>query len=172
MDLKLTDEQFKDSVSKGIFDSMDQFKKEEFVKSSIDSLLKRSDNMIRKLSNKISVDNFKGAQGKKIKDLHLKDNTLVFIFSDNTGITFRDDGGETRCETRYMSTDDDLSYYSGANFIGANLRKAPKIKGEIIHEVQFLAIFTSKGEFVMVNHAIHEGYYGGFAITVSKEEYK
>jgi hypothetical protein len=36
------------------------------------------------------------------------------------------------------------------------------------HEAQFLIVHTNRGDFTMVSHNIHNGYYGGFAIQARR----
>lgn len=119
--------------------------------------------------NEASVAALRGAIGKTIAGLRIEgDNELRIEFTDGTGIKFTDEG-QSCCERRYMRTDDDLSYHIGATLSGAEIRDAPSATtedGYEDHDVQFLAVQTSKGEFVCSNHNEHNGYYGGFAIEV------
>ena len=103
--------------------------------------------------------------GKTITALELVDNNLVFTFEDNSKLKLWD-GGQSCCESRYMRTDDNLSDYVGGQLLDMGLRDAPDQEDEYgeVHEVQFLAVKTNKGEFVMSNHNEHNGYYGGFRI--------
>ena len=115
------------------------------------------------------IDAIEAAKGKRITGLRLDPdmNCLLFWFEDGTRLRIFDDG-QSCCENRYMRTDDKLDDYVGAIFEGIELRDAPPIaadgyRGE--HEVQFLAIRTSSGQFVMSNHNEHNGYYGGFSLV-------
>lgn len=125
--------------------------------------------MIAELSgNAESVRTFTESLNKKISSLAMKNDELLMGFEDGSSIRFRDEG-QSCCESRYMMTDDDLSHYVGAELIGAELESGPDIKAEYEeHETQFLKVNTSKGVFTMVTHNEHNGYYGGFAIGVSK----
>ena len=93
------------------------------------------------------------------------EDELKITFEDGTGIALYD-GGQSCCEHRYMATDDDLEYYSGATFLEASITDGPDQEDEYgePHEIQFLDIKTSKGTFQMSNHNEHNGYYGGFYI--------
>ena len=120
--------------------------------------------------NESSVNAFTGAVNKTISALELKDDELHFTFSDGTKIKLFDDG-QSCCEHRYMTTDDDLSYYVGAVLMDAEVAEAPNqpdIYGD--HEVQFLKVKTSKGVFTMESHNEHNGYYGGFLIRAASVE--
>jgi len=97
------------------------------------------------------------------------DSTLHFVFDDETKIKIFDDR-QSCCETRYMTTDDDLDYFVGTELTGIEIKEAPNEpdeRGE--HEVQFLEVLTNKGSFKMANHNEHNGYYGGFEIKIEKE---
>lgn len=119
--------------------------------------------------NASSVAAYQAAQGKEISLVELVDDALRLRFSDGTGVRFHDEG-QSCCEHRYMRTDDDLSEFVGAKFLEAELRDAPNEPDEYgEHEVQFLAIKTDRGAFVMSSHNEHNGYYGGFAIEVIAE---
>jgi len=76
------------------------------------------------------------------------------------------DEGQSCCEKRYMRTDDDLSEFVGARFLGVEVKDAPSPDGDGYndHEVQFLEIRTDRGSITMASHNEHNGYYGGFAL--------
>ena len=97
---------------------------------------------------------------------------LTIRFSDGTGIVIADDYSMC-CETRYMSTDDDLSAFVGARLVGAEVREGPTTElgnDDAAHETAFLVVMTSLGAFTCVTHNEHNGYYSGFAIRVSTVE--
>lgn len=111
---------------------------------------------------------FTEAVGKTIAQVSLIDNELVFEFLDKSKMRLFD-SAQSCCESRYMSTDDDLSYYAGATLLDADIKEAPNISndwGE--HEVEFLEIRTSKGVFTIANHNEHNGYYGGFNVIAKR----
>ena len=126
--------------------------------------------MLSRLSGRNGAAHFAKAVGKEIKTLVLDEdhNQLKFEFTDGSKISMWDDG-QSCCENRYMRTDDSLSDYVGGILEDAELRDAPdgEDNGET-HEVQFLVIKTSQGQFTLSNHNEHNGYYGGFAIVVSE----
>jgi len=121
--------------------------------------------------NANSVDAFTKAVGKTISELELgDDDALHFTFSDGYKMRLADEG-QSCCESRYMQTDDDLSYFIGATLVSAEVKDAPDADygtGDV-HEVQFLEVLTSKGSFVMSSHNEHNGYYGGFAVRATEE---
>lgn len=114
--------------------------------------------------NASSVAAYNSSLNKKIKTITFDDDSLRLIFNDGTALDFRDEG-RSCCEHRYMCTDDDLAAFENSVFLGAELRDGPEIGGNYdVHEIQFLEIKTSAGQFTMSNHNNHNGYYGGFAI--------
>lgn len=116
--------------------------------------------------NKETVEVHNGAIGKVITKAAMEKDELHLSFQDGTGIRFLDDG-QSCCESRFMTCDDDLSVFPGSIFNGAEIRDAPNMEssyGE--HEVQFLVVNTSKGQFTVASHNEHNGYYGGIALIV------
>ena len=101
---------------------------------------------------------------------HWSEDNLVFRFDDGSGIRLYDDG-QSCCEHRYMTTDDDFQAFVGAKFIEATKQSAanqPDEWGE--HEVAFLVVMTSLGAFTVETHNEHNGYYGGFWLVARKLE--
>jgi hypothetical protein len=92
---------------------------------------------------------------------------LRITFESGRTVTIWDDG-QSCCEHRYMSTDDDLSQFVGTTFLGHEVRDAPNMDdGYEEHEVQFLVVLTDRGNISFANHNEHNGYYGGFALTAT-----
>ena len=119
---------------------------------------------------------FRTAIGKTITTLSLdpgEDSTedkLRMTFDDGSKIAIYDNG-QSCCEHRYMSTDDDLTVHIDAILVSGELRDGPDKDGEDdTLECQFLLITTSRGVFTMANYNSHNGYYGGFALRVISEE--
>ena len=103
--------------------------------------------------------------GKTITELELKDDSLYFTFADGSKIAMFDNG-QSCCEYRYMTTDDDLLYFVGAKLVNVEVLDGPDIDdGHDCHEMQFLHVTTSEGVFTVETHNEHNGYYGGFALT-------
>jgi hypothetical protein len=105
--------------------------------------------------------------GKFIDEVRLNSDRLEFSFTDGSRMAVEDDG-QSCCEVRYMTCDDDLSYYSGAEYLGYELRDVSDVEdpnGDS-HDIQFLAILTNRGEFVLASHNEHNGCYSGFSIQV------
>ena len=134
-------------------------------------------------ADKASTEIFDASIGKKILRITLGKeedrndeggNPLHIKFTDLTSIVIRD-RAQICCESRWMSTDDDLEYYQGANLLGARVAPVPDADYDDyddyvneVHEQVFFIIKTTKGEFTMVNHNSHNGYYSGFDVCVSQ----
>lgn len=110
------------------------------------------------------------ARDRRIVALELSDVSLVIRFEDGSRLLLQD-LAQHCCERRYMSTDDTLTDYVGALFRGATLADVGHASmGDDdftldVHDVVFLNVQTSEGEFQIVNHNEHNGYYGGFDVT-------
>jgi len=113
------------------------------------------------------MDKISKSVGKEIAGVTLLDSRLHFVFTDKTEI-YITDSARFCCETRYMTTDDELDSFVGAKLFGLEVKDAPGMDDADGVEVQFLEIQTSKGALTMVNHNEHNGYYGGFCITVEE----
>lgn len=121
--------------------------------------------------NDESAKTMQAAIGKRIAALRLSDDALHLEMADGSKLKIADEG-QSCCESRYMRTDNDLSYYVGAELRGAEVREAPPVKGENdydVHDVEFLVVQTDRGEFTMSSHNVHNGYYGGFCVRASAE---
>jgi hypothetical protein len=106
--------------------------------------------------------------GKIIKSAEIEENELRIVFSDGKEIVIYDNG-QSCCEDRYMSTDDNLSEFKGHALKKIELKNGDGTEsdwGE--HEILFLEITTDKGFFQIVNHNEHNGYYGGFSIEIKE----
>ena len=78
------------------------------------------------------------------------------------------DSGQSCCESRYMTTDDDLSSFVGAKVVSLDAVDGPTEEGEYgePHEQMFVKLETTAGTITMVTHNEHNGYYGGFDVAV------
>jgi hypothetical protein len=104
------------------------------------------------------------------------DDQSLFIHFNEGRILEIKDGGQSCCESRYMTCDDDLSGHEGGQLLSIDLDAAdPKPVldyarpetddyGEC-HETQFVKVQTTKGSFTLCTHNVHNGYYGGFSLS-------
>jgi len=112
-----------------------------------------------------SKESYAVSLGKEITKAVMNGDELRIGFTDGSSFILSDDG-QSCCESRYMTTDDDLDFCAGATFLGIELRDGPDFEDEHgdCHETQFLYVNTSRGGFTVVTHNEHNGYYGGFSI--------
>lgn len=118
--------------------------------------------------NEETVKAYDASMGKTISGLTLdeEDGFITIDFSDGTNLRVADEG-QSCCEHRYMRTDDDMQHFIGAKLTGLEIKEAPNEQDEYgDHEVQFLEVQTDRGVFTMASHNEHNGYYGGFYITL------
>lgn len=96
-------------------------------------------------------------------------SSLLIRFTDETALRIWDDG-QSCCETRYMTTEDDLANFTDVIFTGVEIVNGSEeeIDYETI-EIQFLNIHTNLGTFQMATHNEHNGYYGGFFVVARIE---
>lgn len=118
--------------------------------------------------NEETAKAYDASMGKTISGLTLdeEDGFITIDFSDGTNLRVADEG-QSCCEHRYMRTDDDMQHFIGAKLTGLEIKEAPNEQDEYgDHEVQFLEVQTDRGVFTMASHNEHNGYYGGFYITL------
>ena len=115
--------------------------------------------------NADSADAFGAALGKTIAAVTLdSDKGLRIAFSDGTAILLSDDG-QSCCESRYMTCDDDLASFVGAKLMGGEVAEGPTTDNDgACHETAFLRVHTDRGDLVCCTHNEHNGYYGGFSV--------
>jgi len=77
------------------------------------------------------------------------------------------DDGQSCCEHRYMTCDDDLSKLVGGLLVEISERDGPDAEAEYSeHEQKFVVVQTDIGGITLCTHNEHNGYYGGFSINV------
>lgn len=125
---------------------------------------------------------FNKSIGKKIKSIVIKEhtdgfgseNSLVFEFVDGSRLVIKDDG-QSCCERRFLHTDDDLEHYINSKLLDIEISDGPdggyedSDNGLEILQQQFMKVKTTVGVFTVVNYNYHNGYYGGFDITLYDE---
>jgi len=95
------------------------------------------------------------------------EGALVVTLHDGRSFMLYDDG-RSCCEERYMTCDDDLDAFIGSSILGVEVRDGGSSEDEYgnEHEQQFVIFKTSLGEFTIVTHNEHNGYYGGFWLKI------
>src|SRR5574341_1023001 len=120
------------------------------------------------------------AVGKRIQRVKLVDrgsgeqlpdcSATELVITFGAGKLVVTDEGQSCCEHRYMSTDDDLKYFKGAVLLDVQLREGSSGgSGEDCDDTLFLDVRTDKGVFTVVNHNEHNEWYGGFCIEARWE---
>ena len=105
--------------------------------------------------------------GRIIDSIEVDPHGATIKFRDGSRALIVDEG-QCCYEHRYCSTDDDASYHDGATLLDIDVAKGPGIDDcQDCHETQFVNIRTDRGVVQLVNHNVHNGYYGGFDLNVS-----
>ncbi|OWK41997.1 hypothetical protein FRUB_04482 [Fimbriiglobus ruber] len=109
--------------------------------------------------------------GKRITSAEFADNRLLIGFEGGVRIAIFDDG-QSCCESRYMTTADDVTWLVGKTLKAIAAKEGPEVEGECgdSHEQVFLEIETPDGSITFANHNEHNGYYGGFGLTIEEVE--
>ena len=103
--------------------------------------------------------------GQKIVRVKMVSHELHLTL-DNGKTLVMEDAGQSCCEHRYMSCDDDLNDLVGGFLLGIAVEYGNDPSDDYdIHEEQFLKIQATTGSITVVNHNGHNGYYGGFYLT-------
>ena len=105
--------------------------------------------------------------GRKITSAVLDDNRLKLSFSDGSGAVLWDDG-QSCCESRYITCDDDLSKLVGGELRRIEAKRSEEKSDEYgdPHEMVFIEIGTDECFVTICTHNEHNGYYGGFGLTI------
>lgn len=117
--------------------------------------------------------------GKEISDIKMGimdyEDALIIQFTDNVVIKVYD-SGQCCCESRYMhcEDEDELTYHIGAILTGIEVVEAEDVSDNDydVHEVQYCNVNTSKGMVQLVCHNEHNGYYGGFILSIEEVKSK
>lgn len=110
--------------------------------------------------------------GKTITNILIDDERMLIQLEEVTTIKIFDDG-QSCCEARYISCDDDVSV-----LIGEKLSKVESKDGDTtdddwqVHETIFIEVATDKDHITFCNHNEHNGYYGGFGLSVTEIDYQ
>lgn len=106
--------------------------------------------------------------GQKIMSAEIADNRLRLGLSGGKFIEIWDNG-KLCCESRYMTCDDDLKSLVGQTLTRIEAKPGPDVEAKYdVHEQVFVEVGTDKGFVTVANHNEHNGYYGGFALTVTE----
>ena len=68
-----------------------------------------------------------------------------------------------------MTTDDDVQSLVGGTLTRIEAKPGPDVDdGGECHETVFVEVGTDRGFITIVNHNEHNGYYGGFGLTITE----
>lgn len=99
--------------------------------------------------------------------LHENGDRLSMRIPDRNSVVVIRDDGQSCCEDRHMTCDDDLASFDGATLLKITIEDGPETSDDWeTHEQQFVKIDTSKGRITLVTHNVHNGYYGGFDVKI------
>jgi len=102
--------------------------------------------------------------------LNEEDDRVEITFDNNETIHIWDNG-QSCCEYRYITCDDDWSNIIGGKLLAIETKEGPEIEKDYeYHESVFIDIKTDKGFVTFTTHNEHNGYYGGFGLTITKEQ--
>lgn len=107
--------------------------------------------------------------GLKILGANIIDNRLRLHLDGKKKIEIWDNG-QSCCESRYLSTDDDVLSLVGGKLVRIEVKEGPNQEVEYggAHEICFVEVGTDKGFITLTNHNEHNGYYGGFDLTITE----
>jgi hypothetical protein len=112
------------------------------------------------------------ARGKTISSIEILDTDpdyetfLKIEFTDHSIMIITDEG-QSCCESRFMTTDDNLNDFIGAVLLNIESKPGGDTEDENgdWQDIEFLEITTNNGFFQIVNHNEHNGFYGGFCMS-------
>lgn len=107
--------------------------------------------------------------GLEIADAEFSETSLTITFENGKKIRLWDDG-QSCCESRYMTTDDDVKSLIGHTLVRIDAKHGPDEAGEYedAHETIFIEIGTDQNFITIVTHNEHNGYYGGFGLKIDE----
>ncbi len=108
-------------------------------------------------------------KGKKIKKATFSDDSLYLTFTDDEKIRIYDNG-QNCCENRYMLCQDDLSVLEGTILRNIEVTSEEEAESSECHDVVFLEVKTDKNVISFSTHNEHNGYYGGFSLSIEECE--
>lgn len=121
-----------------------------------------------------AIHMLKGGSEKNASDYYgltisnvIVDSQFVIIEFDNGKKIKIYDDGQSCCESRYVTCDDDATCLIGGKLV--KIEASPveyKSEGYSDHETVFVEIATDKDHIKFCNHNEHNGYYGGFGLSI------
>lgn len=106
---------------------------------------------------------------KEISRVELMDDCCELYFKDGSGVRIKDDA-QSCCEHRYVTCDDDPGSLVGNELLAIVMKAGPEDGGADsynVRETMFVEITTTGGFITLTTHNDHNGYYGGFSISMT-----
>lgn len=110
--------------------------------------------------------------GRKIVDASFGGDTFTIKFEDGTTIDITDQG-QSCCEHRYMTCDDDVKQLVSQTLKHIIVKSTDDLSKEDeydCHDVCFLEVQGDKGSVTFATHNEHNGYYGGFGLNIEERQ--
>jgi hypothetical protein len=118
----------------------------------------------------VELEDYQKAVGKIISDAYLADDYVTVKFTDGSRLDIYD-GGQSCCEHRYITSDDDLYSAIGEEFVGISEGHYESGGSEdYCHDMMFVYLQTNRDSYSFCTHNEHNGYYGGFSVNCSYTE--
>lgn len=109
--------------------------------------------------------------GQTVMSAEIADDKLTLGLSPSGKLIEIWDNGQSCCESRYMRTDDDVKSLIGRKLTSIEAKEAPNEPDDYgDHEVVFIEVQTDGGFITVSNHNKHNGYYGGFGLTITERK--
>lgn len=108
--------------------------------------------------------------GRTIKRADFGNNLISLQFDDGVKIQIWDDG-QSCCENRYMTSDDKFEDLVGQKLVSIKVKAVNETHDEENyndHDVAFLEIQGDKSAITVAAHNEHNGYYGGFGLSIDE----
>lgn len=116
----------------------------------------------------IEIEDLNEIYGLRITDASMDGDEIILTFDNGQKVQIVDDL-QICYERRFMTTDDDIRDLIGNRLVKIETKETEKDWGEFqVEETKFLEIATDGGFVTIVNHNIHNGYYGGFNVSVNR----
>lgn len=106
--------------------------------------------------------------GRTISSVSVEEKRVVVGFTDGAGFVLKDEG-QSCCEYRYLTTDDDPNALVGLTFrdIVEKPGECKEEEGGECHDTMFVDIVADGAWITLCTHNEHNGWYGGFSIELT-----
>lgn len=106
--------------------------------------------------------------GRTVIAADISENEFRLSFEDGARIMIWDDG-QSCCESRYLTTDDDLGDLIGKKFWYVETKPVEvQEDGDESHEIVFVEIGYEDDHITLASHNRHNGYYSGATLRLTE----